>query len=53
MPTFFCPRPLVLVDHADAGRPPVLRYPMARSLADRASVVAPGTQGTGEGLTDS
>ncbi|MCX4546343.1 winged helix-turn-helix domain-containing protein [Streptomyces sp. NBC_01565] len=51
VPTFFCPRPLVLVDNADAGRPPVLRYPLARSLADCASVVAPGTPGSGEGLT--
>ncbi|MFG2623039.1 winged helix-turn-helix domain-containing protein [Streptomyces sp. NPDC048507] len=51
VPTFFCPRPLVLVDNADAARPPVLRYPMARSLAACASVVAPGPPGTGEGLT--
>lgn len=51
VPTFFCPRPLVLVDNADVGRPPILRYPMVRSLADCASVVAPGTAGTGAGLT--
>ncbi|MFE2142564.1 winged helix-turn-helix domain-containing protein [Streptomyces sp. NPDC059456] len=33
VPTFFWPRPLVLSDNADPGRPLVLRYPVARDLA--------------------
>ncbi|MVO88511.1 helix-turn-helix domain-containing protein [Streptomyces sp. p1417] len=51
VPTFFCSQPLVLMDNAEPERPLVLRYPLARSLAESAAIVACGTQSTGEGLT--
>ncbi|WP_171166778.1 helix-turn-helix transcriptional regulator [Streptomyces sp. I05A-00742] len=39
-PTFFWPEPLAFPDNADAGRPVVLRYPIARDLAAYRSVWA-------------
>ncbi|MEI5102711.1 winged helix-turn-helix domain-containing protein [Streptomyces sp. PmtG] len=51
VPTFFCPRPLVLVDNAEPERPFVLRYPLARSLLDCVSVVACGTEAAADGLS--
>ncbi|WP_030686946.1 ArsR/SmtB family transcription factor [Streptomyces sp. NRRL B-1347] len=51
VPTFFCSRPLVLVDNAEPERPFVLRYPLAHSLIDCATVVTAGTTAAGEGLT--
>ncbi|GGP95926.1 ArsR/SmtB family transcription factor [Streptomyces melanogenes] len=51
VPTFFCARPLGLIDNADPDRPFVLRYPLARSLGDSAAVVESGTAARGEGLT--
>ncbi|MFI8930404.1 ArsR/SmtB family transcription factor [Streptomyces sp. NPDC053474] len=51
VPTFFCPRPLVLVDNAEPERPFVLRYPLARSLLDCASVVTCETEAAEGGLS--
>ncbi|MGA4844235.1 ArsR/SmtB family transcription factor [Streptomyces sp. G45] len=51
VPTFFCPRPLVLVDNAEPERPFVLRYPLAPSFLDYASVVTSGTDTAADGLT--
>ncbi|QDQ16033.1 helix-turn-helix domain-containing protein [Streptomyces spectabilis] len=51
VPTFFCARPLVLVDNAEPERPFVLRYPLVHSLTDGAAVVTAGTTAAGQGLT--
>ncbi|MER5888766.1 winged helix-turn-helix domain-containing protein [Streptomyces sp. NPDC001941] len=51
VPTFFCARPLALVDNADPDRPLVLRYPLAGSLLERAAVMTSSTGATGAGLT--
>ncbi|MFI5980216.1 ArsR/SmtB family transcription factor [Streptomyces sp. NPDC051555] len=49
VPTFFWPGPLVLLDNADPGQPLVLRYPVARDLADYRAVWAAGDAGAEPG----
>ncbi|MGE7391501.1 ArsR/SmtB family transcription factor [Streptomyces sp. NPDC004126] len=49
VPTFFWPKPLALVDNADPGRPLVLRYPVARDLADYGRVWAPSAPARPDG----